>query len=72
MGYGGNCVQGIMWIPSSGEGEEVAWVAMSWVIEVLLKWDFSTYVSIVGLEEEEPPIVVLAYPMVENHIAWKG
>jgi hypothetical protein len=33
---------------------------------------FSILVSITGLEEEELPIVVLAYPMVEKHIALKG
>jgi hypothetical protein len=43
-----------------------------WVVEGLLKWDFSTLVAITGLEEEEPPIVVLAYPMVEKHTTWKG
>jgi hypothetical protein len=64
--------EGLMWMPASGEGEEVAWVVVSWDVEGLLKWDFSTHVSIASLEEEEPPIVVLAYPMVENNIAWKG
>jgi len=47
-------------------------VAVSWVVKGFLKWHFTTLVSIVGLEEEDPPIVVLAYPMVEKCIAWKG
>ena len=44
-------------------------MAMSWVVEGFLKRHFTTLVSIVGLEEEEPPIVVLEYSMVEKHIA---
>jgi hypothetical protein len=64
--------KGLMWFPASREGGEVTWVVVSWVVEGLLKWDFSTLVFIASLEEEEPPIVVLEYPMVENNIAWKG
>jgi hypothetical protein len=45
---------------------------VSWVVVGLLKWDFSTLVAIVSLEEEEPPIVVLVYPMVEKNITEKG
>ena len=47
-------------------------MVVSYVVEDFLKWDFSTLVAIVGFEEEEPSIFVLAYPMVEKHIAWKG
>jgi len=61
-----------MWMYAFGEGEEFAWVVVSWIVKGLLNWDFSTPIAIVGLEEEEPPIVVLEYSMVEKHIAWKG
>jgi hypothetical protein len=43
-----------------------------WVVEGLLKWDFSTSISIIGLEEEKPPMVVLENTMAEKYIAWKG
>jgi hypothetical protein len=64
--------EGLMWMPASVEGEEVAWVVVLWPVEGLLKWDFSTPVAITSLEEEEPPIVVLADTMVEKYTAWKG
>jgi len=62
----------MMWMHGYMEGGEFSWVDVLWHVEGLLKWDFSTPISITSLEEEEPPIVVLAYPMVENHTSYKG
>jgi hypothetical protein len=47
LGLGMGCAvivvkEGLMWMPTSMEGEEVAWVVVLWPIEGLLKWDFST------------------------------
>jgi hypothetical protein len=64
--------EGFMWMLESMEGGEVAWVDMLWLVEGLLKWDFSTPIAITGLEEEEPPIVVLEETIANKYIAWKG
>jgi hypothetical protein len=49
--------EGMMWIFESREGEGVGWLVVSWAVEGLLKWDFSTPISITSLEEEEPPLL---------------
>jgi hypothetical protein len=64
--------EGPVWMHESMEGGEVSWVVVLWLIEGLLKWDFSTPVSINGLEEEEPPMVVLEDTIFEKCIGWKG
>jgi hypothetical protein len=58
--------EGLMWMPSYGEGEEVAWVVMSWVVEGLLKWGFSTHVAIIGLEEEDHPLLCWHTPWLRS------
>jgi hypothetical protein len=58
----------ILW--SGGGG--FAWKVVLWHVEGLLKWDFSTLFVVIGSEEEEPPMVVLANTMAENYTAWKG
>jgi hypothetical protein len=63
--------EGLMWTFSSMDGGEFSWVDMLLVFEGFLKCYLSTHVAITSLEEEEAPIFVLAYPMVERHTAWK-
>jgi hypothetical protein len=65
--------EGIMWILASVEGVEVAWLAMVWDVEGLIKsdFDFSTPIVITGLEEETP-MIELADTMYEKYTTWKG
>jgi hypothetical protein len=45
---------------------------MLWHVEGLLRWDFTTLVSITDLEEEVPSIIVLIENMFEKYTTWKG
>jgi hypothetical protein len=64
--------EGLMWILTSMEEEEFVWEVVSWPIEGLLKWYFSTPIAITGLEEEGVPIFALECTMAERNTTWKG
>jgi hypothetical protein len=61
-----------VWMPTSVEWEEVAWVVVLWPLEGFLKLDLSTPIYRTGLEGEDPSMVVLEDTMDKKYTAWKG